>query len=262
VFDTCVDVFDTFVLRRYTNKCGVVVAVLVGLTATKILTEKRSEFFREAGSGYNIDAYFVAVNIIATVEHGTQVLLASLFALWLRNTIATWYQYCISFLMLSWLCVSWALFFPLLVPPKNVVLVTGFYMTFFGLLFSGGVPPVKLSDIYASVPLSLFSGLLSPNRYFVEATVVAESRCLPVRSTFSHFATFFTASSHLTMVSWGLRRVPLCFTLSNACRSEGTKWVGYCIVIGGDLYLLSKPHRRSFVLLVGRWFYAIGEISG
>jgi hypothetical protein len=175
------DVVASFVLRRYTNKCGVVVAVLVGLTATKILTEKRSEFFREAGSGYNIDAYFVAVNIIASVEHGFQCLLSSMFALWLRNTIATWYQYVISFLMLSWLCVSWALLFPLLVHPKNVVLVTGFYMTFFGLLFSGGVPPVKLTDIYAHVPLALFSGLLSPNRYFVEAMAVAESRCLPVR---------------------------------------------------------------------------------
>jgi hypothetical protein len=31
---------------------------------------------------------------------------------------------------------------PLLVPPKNVVLVTGFCMAFFGLLFSGGLSPV------------------------------------------------------------------------------------------------------------------------
>ena len=127
---------------RYVLKLGVVVAVLVGLTATKVLTEKRSEFFREAGSGYSIDAYFVAVNIYSTFEHSIQVLVSSMFALWLRNSIASWYNYYINFVLLAWLCVSWALLFPLLVPLKNVVLVMGFYMTFFALLFSGAISPL------------------------------------------------------------------------------------------------------------------------
>ena len=126
-------------MQSYATKLGVIVSVLVGLTATKILTEKRSEFFREAGSGYDINAYFCAINIISSLEHSIQVLIASMFALWLRNSLASWYSYYVNFLLLAWLCVSWALFFPLVVPLKNVVLVTGFYMTFFALLFSGTV---------------------------------------------------------------------------------------------------------------------------
>ena len=78
--------------HRYANQCGVVVAVLIGLTATKIITEKRNEFFREAGSGYNINAHFCAINVIATLEHGLQVMLASMFALWLRNSVSSWYM--------------------------------------------------------------------------------------------------------------------------------------------------------------------------
>lgn len=120
-----------------------VIAVLVGLTATKDLTEKRNEFFRESGSSYDVNAYFAAVNIVSTVEHTVQVMFSSMFALWLRNSLASWYSFYIHFLLLAWLCVSWALVFPLLIPPKNVVLVTGFYMAFFALLFSGGIDPIK-----------------------------------------------------------------------------------------------------------------------
>lgn len=165
---------------RYASKLGVLVAVLVGLTASKTITEKRNEFFREAGSGYNINAYFCAVNVVSTVEHSLQVIFSSMFALWLRNSLASWYSYYINFLLLAWLCVSWALLFPLLVQPKSVVLVTGFYMIFFSLLFSGGIDPIKYSDIYSSTGVALFSGLLSPTRYFIEAMAVSESRCLPV----------------------------------------------------------------------------------
>jgi membrane-associated HD superfamily phosphohydrolase len=172
--------YSTFPSFRYASKLGVLVAVLVGLTASKTLTEKRNEFFREAGSGYNIDAYYCAVNIVSTVEHSIQVIISSMLALWLRNSLAAWYSYYINFLLLAWLCVSWALFFPLVVQPKSVVLVTGFYMVFFSLLFSGSIDPIKYKDIYDNVGVAIFSGLLSPTRYFVEAMAVAESKCLPV----------------------------------------------------------------------------------
>ena len=107
-------------------------------------------------------------------------MISSMLALWLRNSLASWYSYYINFLLLAWLCVSWALLFPLLVNPKSVILVTGFYFIFFSLLFSGGIDPVEYRDIYESSSVALFSGLLSPTRYFIEAMAVAESRCLPV----------------------------------------------------------------------------------
>jgi energy-coupling factor transporter ATP-binding protein EcfA2 len=39
----------------YPLKVGIILSTLMGLTATKVLTSKRLEFFREAGSGYNIN---------------------------------------------------------------------------------------------------------------------------------------------------------------------------------------------------------------
>lgn len=159
---------------------GVVIAVLVGLTATKTITEKRNEFFREAASGYNINAYYVAVNVVSTAEHSLQVIFSSMLALWLRNSVAAWYSYYINFLLLAWLCVSWALLFPLMFQPKSVVLVVGFYMVFFSLMFSGVNAPVKFGNIYGNTAVAIFSGLLSPARYFIEAMAVAESKCLPV----------------------------------------------------------------------------------
>ena len=127
---------------RYGLKAGVIAAVLIGLTATKSITDKRLEFFREAASGYDVNAYFLAVNIVATLEHFVQAIVASLAAYWIRDSLAGLGNYFMAFLMLTWLCVSWALLFPLVVAPKNVVVVTGFFMAFFGILFSGGLAPV------------------------------------------------------------------------------------------------------------------------
>jgi hypothetical protein len=100
------------------------------------------EFFREAGSGYNIDAYFLAVNIFGFFEHSFQMLLAGAVAFWLRSSITYWYSYVFNFWLLMWVTVSWSLLLSIIVPPTNVVLAVTFFIAFFGLLFSGGLPPV------------------------------------------------------------------------------------------------------------------------
>lgn len=129
-------------LQRYAAKLGVLLSVLISLAAVKTVTQKRKEFFREAGSGYNVNAYFVAINITATIEHSTQCFLCGLCAIWLRNSLSSWYSFLVSFVLVGWIAVSWAFLFPLLVPLDNVVMVTGFYMVLFSLLFSGAIAPV------------------------------------------------------------------------------------------------------------------------
>ena len=52
----------------YLQKLSLVLSLLVALSATKALTAKRVEFFREASSGYDITAYFLAVNVFTTLE--------------------------------------------------------------------------------------------------------------------------------------------------------------------------------------------------
>jgi hypothetical protein len=169
----------------YGHKIGVIVAVLVGLTAAKTITEKRLEFFREAGSGFDINAYFISINITTTLEHSIQIALSACCAFWIRDSLAKWHNYYINFLMLTWVSVSWALLIPLLVPLTNVVLAVGFYMAFFALLFSGGAEPITYEKIYEEDFIAILSGFLSPTRFFVESLAVAEWRCLPSQSGFT-----------------------------------------------------------------------------
>lgn len=135
----------------------------------------------------DINAYFLALNITSTVEHSVQIIIAASCAFWIRNSLTTWFAYTLQFIMLMWLTVAWSFLIPLLVPPNNTVLAVGFFMAFFGLLFSGAIDPVTYHDIYAegNGGLAVFSGIFSVTRYFMEGMMVQEQRCLPSQSGFT-----------------------------------------------------------------------------
>jgi uncharacterized membrane protein YqaE (UPF0057 family) len=59
-----------------------------------------------------------------------------------------------NFFMVSWLAVSWALFLSLILPPNAVVVAVGAWMAFFGLLFSGLLPPGDFFHLYNSAPMA------------------------------------------------------------------------------------------------------------
>lgn len=178
-------------LQGYAVKLGVLVSVLIALAAGKAITAKRKEFFRESASGYDVNAYFGAVNIVGTIEHSLQAILCTICAIWLRNSLASWYSWLVSFLLMSWISVSWAYLIPLVVPLDSVVMCTGFYMVVFSLLFSGNIAPVLYKNLYANNGMAIFSGLFSPTRWFIETLAVVESRCLPVQSGFTDFGVNF-----------------------------------------------------------------------
>jgi hypothetical protein len=128
------------------------------------------------------------VNLTSTVEHFVQMALAAGCAYWLRDSLTdSWYTYQVQFFMLMWLVVSWGLFIPLLVPPNNTVLTVGFFMAFFGLLFSGAVDPVTYRDIYTegNDGIAIFSGVTSVTRFFIEGLAVQELRSLPEQSGYT-----------------------------------------------------------------------------
>ena len=156
------------------------------------MTEKRIEFFREAGSGYDVNAYFLAINVVTTVEHSVQLILVGSAAYWLRVSTSGRGSYYASFLILAWLTVSWALLLAVVIPPKNIFNIVGFFMAFTGLLFSGASPPLLYEDIYSSPFIALFCGFFSPTRYFAEGLAVSEHRCMPVQSGFTQVVTNVT----------------------------------------------------------------------
>jgi len=128
---------------RYATKVGTIFAVVMGIVATKTITMYRAEFFRDAASGYSVNAYFWAICFVVTVVHSFQAVAASLFAFYIRNSLAHWYTYVINFIMLSWISASWGMLFPFLVPEKYVIIVTAFLVAFFSLLFCGAITPIS-----------------------------------------------------------------------------------------------------------------------
>eukprot|EP00532_Pseudo-nitzschia_australis_P020819 CAMPEP_0168291848 /NCGR_PEP_ID=MMETSP0142_2-20121227/6616_1 /TAXON_ID=44445 /ORGANISM="Pseudo-nitzschia australis, Strain 10249 10 AB" /LENGTH=897 /DNA_ID=CAMNT_0008239483 /DNA_START=9 /DNA_END=2702 /DNA_ORIENTATION=+ len=171
---------------HYPMKVGIILCIIVGLPATNTLTSKRMEFFRESGSGYDMNAYFFAINMLSTIEHSTQALIAALFATWIRHPIASYASFYIHFLLLAWLTVAWSMLFPMICSPDTVPLVAGFFFAFCGLVFSGAFSPFGYKEIYEEAGFKeVLAGWVSPTRFFFEALTVGEYRCLPEQSGFT-----------------------------------------------------------------------------
>lgn len=185
----------------YPLKVGIILSTLMGLTATRVLTSKRLEFFRESGSGYDINAYFAAINVVSTVEHTTQITIASFLAYWIRNPLASAASFFVHFFLLAWIVVGWALLIPMIVPQDSVVLVAGFFFAFCGLMFSGAFPPIVYSDIYEGGFAEIFAGWIAPTRFFYEALAVGEYRCLPEQSGFTITDTAINREWNTSMLS-------------------------------------------------------------
>ena len=67
-------------IQQYCLMASVIMSVLIGLSATKIITEKQLQFFREAQGGVSVTAYYLAANITSSVEQGCVAILASVIA--------------------------------------------------------------------------------------------------------------------------------------------------------------------------------------
>ncbi|KAL7493376.1 hypothetical protein ACHAWT_002526 [Skeletonema menzelii] len=171
-------------IQTYCLMVAIIMTVLIGISATKLITEKQLQFFRESQSGVSVTAYYLAASITSTVEQGSVAILASVIAYLSMLPGTSILVYIWNFFMISWLSVSWALFLSLIVPPSAVTTVVGAWMAFFGLLFCGLLPPGYFNTLYNNNVLAVFAGFVSPVRFFVEGIAVSEAKCLPVQSGF------------------------------------------------------------------------------
>ena len=134
-------------VQLYSMMVGLVLAVLIGLNGTKIITDKvrtkaqkllvvsevpnsflrchfqRLEFFREASSGASVSAYYVAANFTTTFEQGVAAIIASCLAYVLVLPSSDILVYIWNFWMVSWLSTSWSLLLTVITPASNVTTV-------------------------------------------------------------------------------------------------------------------------------------------
>ena len=157
--------------KTFALSASAITSTLVALTASKVITEKREEFFREIGSGYSINPFFLSINITTSVEQGLQVLLASMVAFWLRNSLCHWGMYAVHFLFLGWVSVSWGLLFAIIIPKNNVVLVIGFFMLFGSLLLSGVSPPIQYAGESSMERIQYVVSKITQTNFFLKTFI-------------------------------------------------------------------------------------------
>ena len=174
-------------MTTYLLMVSVIISVLSAIASSKAFTEKRVEFFREAASGIDINAYFVAVHLFDTLEMMLKMTVTALFAICLRNTVVSEWSMVLNFIMLGWIASSWGLLFPLCIPPKSVILMTAFFMIFTSLLLCGaqGTAVIELKHMVENPFLNAISSFLSSNRFFIEAMAVSEFKTTPEQHGFT-----------------------------------------------------------------------------
>ncbi|EJK75686.1 hypothetical protein THAOC_02585 [Thalassiosira oceanica] len=136
-------------IQLYGMMVGLVLAVLVGLNGTKIITDKRLEFFREASSGASVSAYYVAANFTTTFEQGVAAIISACLAYVLVLPSSDILVYIWNFWMVSWLSTSWSLLLTIITPAANVTTVQA---------------PGTLNNMYNNDALALFAAFFSPLR--------------------------------------------------------------------------------------------------
>ena len=132
---------------RYAVSVGVITSVLIALSSARSLTGKKLEFNRDAGSGISVNAYFTAINVFTSMDLGIQLIITTMFAQWLRHSFVGYATFYTAFLSIAWVTISWALLIQLIVPPQNVNVLLAVFIAFFGLLFSGAMPPVDFKGM-------------------------------------------------------------------------------------------------------------------
>ena len=107
-------------LSNYAMMVGLIMSVLVGLNATKVVTNNKLEFFRECQSGSNVSAFYIAASVTATVEQGLIAIVGAMIAYLVTNPSSSFLVYFTFFFINSWLSVAWAHLLAIIVPFQSV----------------------------------------------------------------------------------------------------------------------------------------------
>merc|ERR1712127_348502 len=113
------------------------------------------------------------------------MILSGFFCAVIIMPISSWFSFILNFAMLGWVSVSWSFLLSTVVPPKNIVVVLGGFLTFTNIFLTGALPPWYHMDIYENDLRMLVTGFLGPGRYFVETFVISDFKCLPIQAGFT-----------------------------------------------------------------------------
>jgi hypothetical protein len=184
----------------YYLQISTAVSLLTTLSSAKVLSDKRNEFFREAASGFDINAYFLAVNLFTILEVTIRMVIISAFTVALRNTASNPGAMILQFILCGWISSGWGFLYALIVPPSIVVLVTTCAVLFTAFCFGGELGAIiTYLDIYNSPVNAIIAGFLSPVRFIIEALALNELKATPVQYGFTGYSYLDTGNNPFSL---------------------------------------------------------------
>ncbi len=165
-------------INEYAMIANLLFAVLLTLSSVRSLGDNKLEFFREAGSGYSVGAFFLAQITLDQVQNSIQALWAAIASYELRTSLCPLTNYILLYQLTAWFCTGWSYFFSLVIPRDNLVMTSALFVSICGTLLSGSLSFLKFEDIYNSDFFAVFVGIFSSTRWFSEWMAVSEFRAL------------------------------------------------------------------------------------
>ena len=81
------NVFISKTIFRFCLQVGLINSMVIAITASKAITSKKLQFYREAASNYNILAFFIAIAVVSMLEITIFMFACSLVVLFFRSSI-------------------------------------------------------------------------------------------------------------------------------------------------------------------------------
>jgi len=156
-------------------------SVLTTLVSLRSFSDHKLVFFREAGAGYSIAAFYLSQVTLDLLQLGTQAFIVALIHYEVRGTRCSFLSLVVLYQLVAAFNSGWAYIFALCVPRANVLVFSGIWTACFGTLFGGILSFLTFGDIYDSLALQLLIGALSSVRWFAEWVIVSENRTWPAQ---------------------------------------------------------------------------------
>jgi ABC-type multidrug transport system ATPase subunit len=171
--------------NEYAMITNLLFVILLTLSSLRSFGDNKLLFYREAGSGFSVTAFFLSQLTLDQLLFSIQALWAAIASYELRTSLVPLWSHIWLYQLTAFFCSGWAYIFSLVVPRANLVMFSALFVSICGTMLSGSLTFLRYTDIYASGFMSVFVGMLSSTRWFTEWMIVSEFRSLPAQYGFT-----------------------------------------------------------------------------
>ncbi|CAE8641796.1 unnamed protein product [Polarella glacialis] len=155
--------------------------VLVTLSSMHVFADNKLIFYREAGNGYSVTAFFLANCLLDTLTATFYGIMSSLVVWAVRGSLCSAFNITALYVLVAWFSSGWSYVFSLCVPRGNLVMFSALFVVSCSTLMSGTLSFLKFDTVYSSPIIESVAGALSGGRWFVEWMTVSQYGASPAQ---------------------------------------------------------------------------------